>query len=215
MAFNVKRLLIRLIKSNRDFSFVDKIGELTDTLINTIPGTELQRNGQYGALVIINPNYGFQAQITKTENNIDVGIKQENIESDEFKENLSSVLDVYQKILSTIKKTLNYSNNLKSIICQIEGSITDEDIDKTISFLGGKCKNPFTNDSSELRQYSYIWGEESTEKCIMMNQLNGNYNFVYALQDFSKIDMSFSQVRDVINKTLLDIYKNLIDVIRE
>ena len=58
-------------------------------------------------------------------------------------------------------------------------------------------------------------GEESTEKCIMMNQLNGNYNFVYALQDFSKIDMSFSQVRDVINKTLLDIYTNLIDVIRE
>lgn len=48
-----------------------------------------------------------------------------------------------------------------------------------------------------------------------MNQLNGNYNFVYALQDFSKIDMSFSQVRDVINKTLLDIYTNLIDVIRE
>ncbi|MBQ8678778.1 MAG: hypothetical protein IJ530_03340 [Treponema sp.] len=117
MAFNVNRLLVRLIKSNRDFSFVDKIGELTDTLINTIPGTELQRNGQYGALVIINPNYGFQAQITKTENNIDVGIKQENIESGEFKENLSSVLDVYQKILSTIKKTLNYSNNLKSIIC--------------------------------------------------------------------------------------------------
>ncbi len=215
MAFNVNRLLIRLIKANRDFSFVDKIGELTTNLINTIPGTELQRNGQYGALVIINQQYGFQAQVTKTENNIDISNLNEDIKSDEFKNKLSSILDVYQKLLTTIKKTLNCNNNLKSIICQIEGSITDDDVDKTISFLSQKCTNPFTSKTTELRQYSYIWGEDSTEKCIMMNQLNEDYNYVYALQDFSKIDMSFSQVRDVINKTLLDIDYNLIKTIRD
>lgn len=214
MAFIVNRFLVRHIKSNRDFSFVDKIGELSTTLINTIPGTELQRNGQYGALVILNSTYGFQAQITKTENNIDTNSLNEDIDSENFKEKMSSVLDVNQKLITTIKRILNYSNNLKSIICQIEGTITDTDIEKTISFLNEKCNNPFTNTRSELRQCSYIWGEDSIEKCVMINQNKGDYNFVYALQDFSKTDMTFSQVRDVYNQTLIDIRSNFISMIR-
>lgn len=214
MAFTINRLLVRMIKASRDFSFVDKIGELTTTLINTIPETELQRNGQYGALVIINNKYKFQAQITKTENNVDTILSDE-LASESFKEKLSIILDVDQKLITTIKKTLDCANNLKSIICQIEGSITENSIEPLQIFLKEYYQNPFSENKSDLRQFSYIWREESYEKCIMVSKTDDgeDYRYIFAIQDFSRKDMSFNQVRDVINKTLVDINTNLISII--
>ena len=101
MAFTINRLLVRMIKASRDFSFVDKIGELTTTLINTIPETELQRNGQYGALVIINNKYKFEAQITKTENNVDTILSDE-LASESFK---------------AISSTLSNKGNVLYLLC--------------------------------------------------------------------------------------------------
>ena len=55
MAYIISQMQLRFLKNERDFDYIDKIGLISNTLINLIEGTELQSaNGKYGELIVKN-----------------------------------------------------------------------------------------------------------------------------------------------------------------
>jgi len=198
MSFTISRLIFRMLKKDRDFVFVDKIGALTNTLISTIPNTELQRNGQYGALVVVNPVYKFESQITQTESNIALNAEQV-LDSDNFAEYFEGIIDISQRVITTIKKVTNSTNDLKSIICHIEGTVSNDRQEKVNDLLLEIGSNPFIDQDTDIRQVSFVWKNQLFEKYLSISKVNDSCKIVFALQDFQKSDMNFSNVRSVID----------------
>lgn len=190
-----------MIKKEREFSFIDKIGTLTDTLISTIPNTELQRNGQYGALIIRNPVYNFESQITQNETNFTLNMEQI-LDGEAFSEYFEKVIDVSQKVITTIKKATDNTNDLKSIICLIGGKLST-DKDKNIkALLIELSKNSFIEEDSNIKRIDYVWRKLFIEYYLSIINDKDDKNdsrVVFAIQDFQKDDMSFSNVRSVVD----------------
>lgn len=204
MSFTVSRIVARMIRNERDFSFIDNIGSLTNALIAVIPNTELQRNGQYGALVVVNPIYKFEAQITQNEINVSINVNQDILGSD-MKEFYETFIDIFQKILSTIKRIMNYTNDLKSIICQIEGIAS---VDRN-NFIEENLKECFKsriikNEDVEMKQLSYVWQDRISEKYINIIKGEDGYKYIFAVQDYDKHDMAFSNIRTVMDYCFRD-----------
>jgi hypothetical protein len=214
MSFTITRLLFRMIKKERDFAFVDKIGLLTNTLITTIPNTELQRNGQYGALVVVNPVYKFESQITHAESNVALNMEQV-LDGDGFTEYFDSVIDISQRIITTIKKITNSTNDLKSIICHIEGLVSEDKNEKINTLLSEMSRNTFVETDSEIRQVSFVWKTSFFEKFLNISKNGENSKVIFALQDFQKSDMSFSNVRSVIDFGMREFRANILSKLDE
>jgi hypothetical protein len=210
MGFLVNRLQIRLIRANRDFNFVDKIGALTNAFINFLPNTELQRNGEYGALIIINNVYNFQSQITQNEINLTVNIDRELGDKD-FNEVFESVLDLSERIISTIKKNLGALTDMKSMICLIDGKLEDYQDEEYNNKLKSALHNSFLDiESDEVKQINYIWKEGLKESFVHVIRENNTKKIVYAIQDFSKPETSFSKIRLLISDCFSDLNKKVI-----
>ena len=212
MSFKVNRIVTRMIKSERDFSFIDKIGNLTNSLIAAIPNTELQRNGQYGALVVLNPVYKFESQITQTETNIAVNTEL-NIDDERFADFWASIIDINQKISSTIKKITGSTNDLKSIICQVEGMSSEDKNEVVEGFIRENCTNKYAAEGAENRQVSYVWREGNFEKYISISKAETGYKYIFAIQDFNRRDMAFSNIRLVLDYSIREFSDKIIPTI--
>jgi len=201
MAFTITKLQFRMIKKEREFSFVDKIGTLTDTLISTIPNTELQRNGQYGALLIRNPVYNFESQITPNETNFTLNMEQI-LDGEAFSEYFEKVIDVSQKVITTIKKVTDSTNDLKSILCLIGGKLPTDKNTNIKALLIELSKNSFIEEDSNIKRIDYVWKKSFIEYYLSITNDEDDKNdsrVLFAIQDFQKDDMSFSNVRSVVD----------------
>jgi hypothetical protein len=210
MSFTLTRFVARMIRNERDFSFIDKIGSLTNALIALIPNTELQRNGQYGALVIVNATYKFEAQITQNEINVIINVNQ-NLLDDDMKTLYETIIDIFQKILSTIKRIMNYTNDLKSIICQVEGTASTDRNEYIETKIKECCRNAIiNNEEAEMKQVSFVWNDRISEKYVSITKGEEGYKYIFAIQDYGKHDMAFSNVRTVMDYCFRDFKERII-----
>jgi hypothetical protein len=205
-----------MIKKERNYLFIDKIGTLTNILISTIPKTELQRNGQYGALIIKNLDYNFESQITSNESNFTLNMEQ--IIDDKFAEYYETVIDVSEKIITTIKKATDSNKDLKSIICLISGKVSTDKKEKIKTLLLELSKNSLIDEDSNIKEINYIWKKSFCERFISIsdNEEDGGDSLVsFAIQDFQKDDMNFSNVKSVVDQCLREFQSKILTKIDE
>lgn len=202
MEYFVENIQIRLLRKNRDFSYVDKIGLLTNDFIEQIPGTELSRNGQYGVLIARNFNLSFETHISKNDITI-VIIPNRSIDDDSFQPLLDSMSDLVGNILSILKKhECLVTSTFKSIVSVLTGNIVDINPEYYRDFLSQKCRvSGFNSNPEKVKLYSTVWSEGKLEYHI---QLSDNYELSKQIVIFGYQEFELSPTVNNINHLLND-----------
>lgn len=219
MNFYVEKIQIRILRINRDFTYVDKIGGITNAFLNLIPHTELQRSGQYGILVIRNEILNFESQISKTEVNISVNMKT-NIEDADFKSKLESLFDLIEKIFKVMKDFSVLPDHHKSIISVIDGYLTNFSETEYKKFLENEVSKSYLSIASkDVKQIVYTWDDESGENHINFtpgeNDEGESVNqIIYGFQDF-KSDLTFSDITRLIKNSVYNFSGGILGKIKE
>ena len=210
MGFLANRLQFRILRNARDYSFIDKIGSLTNAFISFLPNTELRRSGEYSALIITNNVYNFESQITPTEINLTMKLNQ-HFPSDDFSSTLDSIYDLSEKLIGTIKSNLGLPTDLKSSICLFDGIFDEYDDAKYIDILNGAFNNNiFEIKTEEAKQLVYIWRVDLKEYFISISNEDGVKRLIYAIQDFGVSSISFLNIRTLIDLCLKEFENNLL-----
>jgi hypothetical protein len=219
MEYFVDKIQMRIVRIKRDFSYIDKIGLLTNSFINEIEGTELQRNGEYGVLIVRNEVYNFEVQIGKNEIVILIspGIE---ISDSSFDSMIDSFTDIIERIYMILKThdVINIKNS-KSIISVIDGHLLNYDNSIMDDFMLQECRKfSFSDSAQQVKQIIQTWIEGNSEFHLNIAKEDKkdevNHRIIFGYQE-NDVKVDVTTMMELVKRSTKVYRSQIIERIRE